>query len=546
MRKWFASLTVLGLTAAVASAQTVPVPPIGGCNQSQSLFFDSGASASVTSWKVFNPTAANDAFNVDFDQMAGNMDITGIAMNTYQTTSTGTIGLGWGAILADNTALDPLGHTPDASNVLTMFGSFNGTVTVTGTPNVSAGFCSGFVGYSVPTATANPAVGYHAAMNFLTGDSGLWLCSDNAAPDNRSYFSLDRYASTAIKLSGYDLHMRIIGTVNTGTGSAYMTVNNSANATSLSQTAQITTTLWSNAAVQPTLYIQGIEFGYGFIQVPAITPLYTGYENLSPIADQFQGTLCQALSDPSTGPCVPAGFTCDFYGFYLDNNDLKPKNGHPKLKITNKVGITVTPDLGACNPCVCFGQSDDGNLDGTIWKVQNPAGTRDYFNVNVGNNVDPNSGGNCVSSLSQVEIASWDFCGSGPSWGSIGVYPGNTVSPAGVPDIANPIATSATLNMAPNAADFSYPGTAYPFASPVNVSTSVALATSTDVHVAAKWASGDTCSWMASDTDGIDDDTTSVGTCSKIPNTTSYFTSTGYSGGSSVAFPSASWMQRTN
>lgn len=546
MRKWFASLAVLGLTAAAATAQTIPVPPIGGCNQSQSLFFDSGASASITSWKVFNPTAQLDAFNVDFDAQAGNMTVTGVAMNTYQTSSTGVIGLGWYGVFPDNTTVDPLGNTPDPSNPLDMYGSFSGTVSITGTPGVSAGFCSGFVGYALTgTQTANPATGYHAAMNFLTGDSGLWLCSDNAAPDNRSYFSLDRYATTAIKLSGYDLHMRIIGTVNTGTGSAYVTVNNSANAVDIKQTGLVTTTLWSSAAIQPTLYIQGVDTGGGWQQLPLITPLYTGYENFSPISDQFQGTLCDNLSDPSSGPCIPAGVTGTFYGFYLDNNPPFKKNGHPKLKVTNSVSFLVTPDLGACNPCVCFGQSDDGNLDSTIWKVQNPAGSADWFNVNVGTNVDPNTGGSCVGSLSQVEIACWDFCGSGPAWGAIGVYAGNTISPSTAPG-ALIAASAGALNMPPSAAQFNYPGTAFPFASPVLTSTNTALATASDIHVATKWATGDTCSWMASDTDGIDDDTTSTGTCSSIPNTTSFFTSTGYSSGTGIAFTGASWMQRTN
>ena len=48
-----------------ATAQTIPVPPIGGCGQTQMLFFDDGTPE--TSWKVSNPTGAGDSFSVDFD-----------------------------------------------------------------------------------------------------------------------------------------------------------------------------------------------------------------------------------------------------------------------------------------------------------------------------------------------------------------------------------------------------------------------------------------------------------------------------------------------
>jgi hypothetical protein len=542
MRKWFASLAVLGLTAAAASAQTIPVPPIGGLGQTQGLYFDSGPS-SITSWKVFNPTAAGDAFNVDFDDQAGNMEVTGVALNTYQTTSTGPIGISY-VMVAPDSAVDTTGTTPDINAPYSMLGSLNGTVTITGTPGLAAGFCPTFTGYDLPNATIPTTGGCHTVMNFLTGDSALWLCSDNAAPDNRSYYTLNDYSTAAIKLSGYDLHMRIIGVVNTGADSAYMTVNNSANQVSISQTGFAQATLWSTSVIQPTAYIQGVLIpSYPWLQIPPIT-LYTGYENGSPITNPNEGTVGDYLSDPSTGPCVPAGLTMDLYGFYLDWMDLKPKNNHPKIKKTNAVGILVTPNPGACNPCFCFGQSDDGALDGTIWKVQNPAGSRDYFNVNVGTMQDPNTGGNCnVAEVDSVQIASWDFCGSGPSWGSIGLYEGSTADPQGTPDLANPVATASTLSMAPNASDFSYPGTTYDWTPDVFTSTSSALAGLVNGHVAAKWATGDTCTWMASDTDGVDDDSGPTGTCTTIPSTDSYFTLNGYST-SAIAFTSTNWMER--
>jgi len=542
MRKWFASLAVLGLSA-VATAQTIPVPPVGGLGQSQSLFFDDGGAE--TSWKVFYPTGAGDAFSVDFDGMAENLDVTGIALSTYQSSSSGPVGLKYVMLAPDNLAVDSLGHTPDLNNPLSILGSMSGTVTITGTPNVSGGYCAGFVGYDLPDVTVGSG-GTHAVTTFLTGDSGLWLCGDSSAPDNRAYFSSNNYSTVGTKMSGWDLMMRVIGTVNTGTGSAYMTVNNSAGTVAVDQVGFLMSTLWSNCATQPTLYIQGVTIpGYPFFQVPGIL-LATGYENGSPIADSKQGTVGDYLSDPSTGPCVPAGVTFDVQGFYLDNCDLK-KNGHPKVKATNSVTVVVTANPGACNPCVCFGQSDDGSLDGTIWKVQNPASSRDYFNVNVGTMIDPNTGGTCaVNNILSIQAASWDFCGTGtstgPSWGSIGLYEGSTVDPAGTPDLNAAIASSTVLSMAVNAADFNYPGTTYDFPD-VAVSTSSALANLGDGHVAMKWATGDTCVWIASDTDGADDAGSPTDSCSNIPGTTSYFTSNGYST-PGIQFTSANWMMR--
>lgn len=541
MRKWFASLAVLGLSA-VATAQTIPVPPIGGLGQSQSIFFDDGGAE--TSWKVFNPTGAGDAFSVDFDTLASGLDVTGIALSTYQSTATGPIGIKYVMLAPDNLAVDSTGHTPDINSALSMLGSLNGTVTITGTPGISAGYCNGFTGYDLPDVNAGTG-GTHAVTTCLTGDSGLWLCGDNSNADNRSYFSSNNYSTVGTQLTGWDLMVRVIGTFYPSNGSAYLSVNNAVHSTDVKQTGFLAATLWSNCAVQPTLYIQGVTIpGYPFFQVPPFV-LATGYENGSPIADSKQGTVGDFLSDPSSGPCIPAGVSFDVSAFYLDNCDLK-KNGNPKIKATNSVTVNVTPDLGACNPCVCFGQADDGSLDSNIWKVQNPAGSNDYFNVQVGTMIDPNTGGTCpVNNILSIQAASWDFCGTGtstgPSWASVGLYEGSTIDP-GSPDLSAVVASATTLSMAVNAADFNYPGTTYDFPD-VAVSTSSALANLANGHVAMKWASGDTCTWLASDTDGVDDDANPTGSCSAIPSTTSYFTLNGYST-AAVQFTTANWMMR--
>ncbi len=532
-----ALLAVLATLGSPLVAQTIPVPPIGGLGQSQSIFFDDGGAE--TSWKVFYPTAAGDAFNVDFDQAAGGMTATGVAMNTYQTTSTGVIGLKYVLLAPDNLTVDTTGATPDVNSPLSILGSLSGTVTITGNPGVSAGFCPGFVGYDLPDVTLGTS-GVHVVTTCLTGDSGTWVCSDASDADARSYFTSSSYSTAASILSGHDLMLRVIGAVNTGAGSAYLTVNNASGTVEVGQADLLASTLWSNCAIQPTLYITGVTIpGYPFVQFPT-TILSTGYENGSPIADLTQGTVGGFLASSISCVCVPAGSIFDVSAFYLDNCSLK-KNGKPQLRSTNAVRVVVTPNLAACNPCICFGQADDGSLDGNIWKVQNPAGSRDYFNARIGGAVDPCGSGCPVTSVTSISMASWDFCGSGPSWASVGLYQESTLDP-GSPDLAAVVASATTLDMAPNAADFSYPATTYDFPD-VLASTSVALAGLTSGHVAARWKTGDTCTWIGSDTDGTDDNANPTGSCSNIPGTGSYFTLSGYST-PAVQFTTANWMMK--
>jgi hypothetical protein len=192
----------------------------------------------------------------------------------------------------------------------------------------------------------------------------------------------------------------------------------------------------------------------------------------------------------------------------------------------------VTPGaIRTCNPCACFGQIDDGLLDAAIWRVQNPSGPGDCVN----NRFDhfDSSGAICAkpSTYTSVQAVSWDFCGTYPSWASVGVYPANTVlDPSGnTPDIANPFISCTTLSVHPPLfyGDWSYPATTYDFPD-VNTSTNSALANARVVHAVLQWSPGDSCIWIGSDDDGTDDDSTSTGGCTAVPGTASYFTSNGY------------------
>lgn len=541
MRKWFASLAVLGFASAVATAQTIPMPPVGGCGQTQQMGYDDGTSE--TSWKVSWPTTAGDAFSVDFNAEAANIASIGVGMNLWESSTSAPHGLKYVGLFPDNLVVDSTGHTPDLNNPYSILGNLSGTATITGTPGVGAGYCPGFIGYDTPDVVL-PSVlggGVHAAMSFLTGDSNTWLCSDQSSNAGHSYFSVNNYSTAALGLSG-NLMLRVLGGVSPPPGgSASFTVNNSAGLVSVKQAGTIATTLWSTCAIQPTAYLQGaLITGYPFIAAPQIV-MFTGFENFTTISDQFQGTVCGPLSDPTQGPCVPAGLNFALGAFYADNCDLK-KNGNPKIKATNFVLVTVTPDPGACNPCVCFGQKDDGSLDGTIWKVQNPAGSKDYFNVHVGTFADP-TGGNCGTQFTSVQMASWDFCGSGPSWGSVGIYTSNTAidTTGGTPDVSvgGTVASATTLSMPAGAAEWDYStATTYDFPD-----VTLSSAFSGDLHIAAQWASQDSCTWIASDTDATDDN--AGNDCAQFPSTNSYFTLDGYTT-AAIPFGNVNWIMKIN
>jgi len=532
MRKWFASLAVLGFASAAVTAQTIPVPPVGGCGQTQSIFFDDGTSE--TSWKVFQPTAALDCFNVDFDDLAGLSTVTGVAVSTYQSASSGIIGLKYVGVCPDALAVSSLGKTPDLSAPYAMLGNLSGTVVITGQPGAASGYCqsgipytgsntTGFTGYDTPDVVMPSGLGAHAVATVLTGDSALWLCSDLSGSFNRSGFTLNNYSTPTVQFTA-NMQFRLILSYNNPNGSAYMTINNRIDNVGIKQTETVGATLWSTAAVQPTLYLQGAFItGFPFIPAPQFV-LSTGFENFAPIADQFQGTLC----GPIGPPCVPVGIVFDFGAFFIDNNNIK-KNGNGTIALTNLVTCSIIPGSTGCYPfCVCFGEADDNLMDGTIYKVQNPSGSKDYYNVKVGSNVGP-LGNNCATTMTQIEAASWDFCGSGPSWASFGVYPANTVldPSGGTPDLANPVVLATTLSMAAGAGNWTYPATVYNFPDQQS-STNANLAALTNAHVAAQWASGDSCTWIGSDSDGIDDNTSSSN-CGTFPNRTSYYTLDGYS-----------------
>lgn len=511
MRKWFSSLAVLGLASAAVSAQTIPFP-----EAAEQIGYDDGGADN--SWKINAPTLAGDAFSVDFDALANGRTLLGISVATNETGSGGSISM---AMTPSNFAVDGSGATPDPANP---FASVNNP---TGLPGVAGGFCPEAVAYAAPNVTLGTDV--HAVLTMPAGDSVTWLCSDGTAVAGKSYFTTNSYATTAIPFT-VNWMIRAVVSPDLGGANGLFTINGSTAAT-VDTDGSIALACWTTAANianaaahgQTALYLQGITAPpfIAFLAIPGAA-LPFGLGGLASNVGVIGGDVnCLA----------PAGTTLSWLAFFSDwTPPLKP-NGKPHIGATNTATVTFT-DSGGCNPTLCFGQEDDGVLDGTIWKVQNPAGSQDWFNVKLGNS----PGGTATS----IEAQSWDFCGIGPCWQSVALMSTDlgTDATGGTPLDGAPLSSvgGASACMVAGSANWGYPATLYDIPD-------VAMTSGSALHIGTEWGSGDSCTWIASDTDGVDDDAS--GDCASIPGTTSYFTLDGYAT-PAVPFSGANWNMKLN
>ena len=181
------------------------------------------------------------------------------------------------------------------------------------------------------------------------------------------------------------------------------------------------------------------------------------------------------------------GFPLPFNVYWLDTTVVKANGKHPILA-SNTAAMTLVSST-ACNG-LCFGQRDDGTFDGFVFRVSNPAGSNDWFSVRHGTP----SLALGVSTLTGVEVATWDFCGTGGtrSWAEVGIYPANLsiASNGSLPDVANPLATvgGASAPVAPNTRDWGYPATLY--------DTPDVLANTTTIYHTATAGFASTINWM--------------------------------------------------
>src|SRR5258705_6252497 len=78
MRKWFVSLAVLGLAATAATAQVIP-----GAIANSLFQVSEDDNGAETSFKIFYPTVAGEAYNVDFNADGAGMTVMGVAIQLY-------------------------------------------------------------------------------------------------------------------------------------------------------------------------------------------------------------------------------------------------------------------------------------------------------------------------------------------------------------------------------------------------------------------------------------------------------------------------------
>jgi len=488
MKCGFAGLAMLGFAATAATAQTIPASI---ADYLQQIREDDGGFAD-TSFKINNPSAAGEGFNVDFNTDVGaGTTIYGMAIQTFVSAGPAPQ-FGYVALCGDNLAVDSTGRTPDIGSPLSILNNPTGAV--------NTGFCTGFTTYDLPDVVTG-STGLHAAFNFPTNDTGTWICTDvftnsGAAHTGRrhSFFTTNAYATAATApLTNMNWIARVATAPPTSNGGVFL-INGSAAASSRVG-ENIALQFWSADSAAPTLYLQCLDVGT-LIPLPGIV-LTTGFANFAPISIQALGQLT------AMAPCVAVGQTVAFRAFFLDNLDLNP-NGKKKIKLTSASTVNFVTS-GACAPNLCFGIKDDGVMDSGIIKISNPAGSKDVVSTHLGH-VQNNGGlyGNpTISNLTAVEETTWDFCG-GACWQEVGIYPSNTVvDPTGnSPDMASPIASvsgsSACPGLGMNGGTWGFPASVYD-------TPDVAVNSSTDYHTAETFVNADSCLWLGVDSDGFDD-----------------------------------------
>ena len=446
-----------------------------------------GDGVSESCWKISNPSGPSDYFNNDYDTACAGGQILAIAAMYCETKSGGASNLI--GFFYDNLGVDGTGTTPDLSNAATSLAN------PTGLPGT---FCTDLVGYDVPDVTI--ASSGHTVAGLAAGDSALWLCADTTSAANKSYFSTDGYSTPAVPFT-VNWMLFPAGPITAG----QLTVNGGSS-TTITELDPVTFTLVGNAGISGEAWMLFVSDGIGNPVIAALPFVFF--------------TVSGSSSVSGTYPCnVFTGGPVPFVAIWLDLVDTKP-NGKGKIKVSNQVDMTITPnDIGCGNMFFDWGQLDDGILDANIWKVQNPAGSGDWFNVRHGPAI--NASGAPITTITGIECASWDFCGTGPNWQSVGIYPADLGFDAtgGTPATGSPISTvsGTAASMGPNQSDWGYPATFYDIPD-------VGASTTTDYHAAVKWNTNDSCVWIGSDTDGTD-----AGGLGALPSTASYFTSDGYS-----------------
>jgi len=487
-KRWIAG-SLLGLAAAAAPAQTIP----GWI--ANSLFQlsedDDGAELAC---KIFDPTPAGEAYDVDFNNDGTGMTVMGVAVELYTTTG-GTFQIGQVAVCGDNRALDASGRTPDLASPLASLSNATSSAPF-------GAFCSGFTTYDTPDVTLGTG-GAHAVVSFAVNDSSTWICTDawdatgfNHTGARHSFFTTDSFATPAAYSSNkWNWMIRLAGPPATPGGGLFL-VNGLTSGT-MPAGGTIALQFWSSDASAPTLYLMVLNAGGPLISFLPVV-LSIGNTNFVPNGIQQLGVIT------GTMPCSATGLTLTFGCFFSDNLDQK-KNGKNKIKLSNFSITTVAPNP-ICSPNLCFGIRDDGAMENAVFHPRVwyglglAAKTNDCASVHMGTveNSSP-----FVTHLTAVEAVTWDSCGYNPCWQQVGIYPSNTVlDPSGdTPDLATPL-----TSIGGSTACLRYSSSVWGFPANVYDTPDIAASTTIDYHSAFEWAYGDSCLYLGLDTNGTGDD----------------------------------------
>jgi len=236
-----------------------------------------------------------------------------------------------------------------------------------------------------------------------------------------------------------------------------------------------------------------------------------------------------AVDDAGNTACIAAAWPCEaFHGTLCLGTVYKECPPSKKIKISNDVAITVNHDTGCDPPTNApYGKKDDGILDSFIWKVNNPAGSGNWFNVHHG--PVPSS----VSTLTGVDVATWNFCSLASPWNQVGIYDSNlTLDPSGGTPRLPGLAVVFGQQTPAAQSDWGCPATLFD-------TPDLVVPGSVDLHSAVKWQTADSCLWLGSDTDGTDDAFSNT----QIPATCTYFALDNFAA-PAIQFSPANWMIR--
>jgi hypothetical protein len=505
MRKLFVGIGLLSMVS-VAHAQVVNPQPEDPGTDCKAYY------GAIGGWfKVNNPSIAGDWFNVDYDTTAASCTVTGICIEIWDTLAVPEIMPALG-VYPESTAFP---NTPDTTSAIAAVGAAVAS---------TDGF-GDLVYYPLPCVHLG-STDVHVAGNWNSGDSTSWVGADTAGPiNNRSFATSTGYAAGA---GGIGLNwVAGLQVVPAGGTKGTLLVNGSTSAT-VSVYSTMCLTVW---LAQPGLsfILYFCPSGIPFLQLLPVAFTVTN-SPFFPAACDNGWQVCIAAE------CgfVTGGIPIEFCVIYQDPCNPKA-NGKPSLQLSPPAGVTVTDAGNACNGC--YGVRDDGSHEGFFWKITNPSGSSDWFNVNFGTASASTAAGAGGTSITSVEMGYSDNCGVANSWVSVGEHPANfTLDPTGAtPDLNAGSAVAPAATVAGQTHTGVYPGSVYDIPD-------IAINTTDIYHAAVGWNSGDTCLWIASDSDGTDPNS---GCGSPFPNSFSGLTQDGYTNAASAATV-ANWAIKIN